>query len=129
MAEFPALDLRWRSGPDVPETCELLHALLDEFQPQAILDHESADGWRAFFKTPRQRDAAVAALTARFAAQLLAVDAVDVPDEEWARRSQANLGAIRVGRIVVAPPWQVPATNVCSPSPRSPSLPPLTSSS
>ena len=111
MADFPALDLRWRSGPGVPETCELLHARLDEFEPQAILDNEAADGWRVFFKTPRQRDAAVAAVAAMQAscAQLLAVDAVDVPDEEWARRSQANLGAIRVGRILVAPPWQIPA--------------------
>jgi ribosomal protein L11 methyltransferase len=107
----PALDLRWRSGSDAPELdalCELMHALLDDFEPQAIHDHESADGWRAFFKTPRQRDAAAAALSVSFGDRLLAVSAVDVPDEEWARRSQANLIAIRVGQIVVAPPWHDP---------------------
>jgi ribosomal protein L11 methyltransferase len=108
LADFPALDLRWRSGPDSPERdalCELIHASLDEFEPQAIHDHESADGWRVFFKAPRQRDAAAAALCASLGDRLRTVSAVDVPDEEWARRSQANLKAIRVGDIVVAPPW------------------------
>ena len=34
---------------------------------------------------------------------------IDVPDENWAARSQASLCAVRVGSIVVAPPWDVPA--------------------
>ena len=115
MAEFPALDLEWRPGPDVAELVELLYALLDEFEPQAIHDHESAGGWRVFFKTPRQRDAAAAARRASFGDRLAAVSAVDVADEEWARRSQANLTTIRVGRIVVAPPWEVPTTGLRPP--------------
>ena len=40
LASFPALDLRWRSGTDArARSVELLHALLDDFEPQAI--HES----------------------------------------------------------------------------------------
>ena len=111
MAEFPALDLQWRSGPDASELVELLHTVLDEFEPQAIHDHESAGGWRVFFKTPRQRDRAAEALRASFGHRLAAVAAVDVPDEEWARRSQAGLTPIRIGRIVVAPPWAIPPSD------------------
>jgi ribosomal protein L11 methyltransferase len=108
LADFPALDLQWRSGPESRELDalrELIHAVLDEFEPQAIHDHESADGWRVFFKTPGHRDAAAAALSAALGDRLLTVSGIEVPDEEWARRSQTNLTAIRVGRIIVAPPW------------------------
>ena len=113
VASFAALDLRWRSGPGAPdsdETCELIHAQLDEFAPQAILD-ESADGWRVFFRSARHRDDAAAALRETLGDRLLTMTAVDVPDEEWARRSQANLTAIRVGRIVVSPPWHDPTAS------------------
>jgi len=109
LASYPALDLQWRSGPDAAEISDLLYALVDEFEPQAIQDGDSDDCWRVFFKTPRQRDAATAAVRAFLGDRLLAVSAVDVPDEEWARRSQASLSAIRIGRIVVAPPWHDPA--------------------
>ena len=76
--------------------------------PQAIHEHDSADGWRVFFRTFPQRDAAAEALRASLGDRLLAVVSVDVPDEEWARRSQANLTPIRIGHIVVAPPWLAP---------------------
>ena len=109
MGDSPALDLQWRSGPDAAEICDLLYALLDDFEPHAFHEGASADRWRVFFKTPEQRDAATAAVRTFLGDRLLAVSTVDVPDEEWARRSQADLTAIRIGRIVVAPPWYDPA--------------------
>ena len=120
MADVAALDLRWNPGPDAAALVELLYAALDEFEPQAIHDVESADGWRVFFKTSPQRDAAAAALRASFGDRLLALSIADVPDEEWARRSQAHLTPIRVGRIVVSPPWHAtpyPSSYILEPAP------------
>lgn len=65
-----------------------------------------AGGQRLFFATPIDRDAAMPALQAAFPGA--ALTPVDVPDEQWAERSQASLTAVRVGRITVAPPWDVP---------------------
>jgi ribosomal protein L11 methyltransferase len=63
-------------------------------------------GQRLFFATPIDRDAAMPVLLAAFPGA--ALTPVDVPDEQWAERSQASLTAVRVGRITVAPPWDVP---------------------
>jgi ribosomal protein L11 methyltransferase len=60
---------------------------------------------RLFFSTAASRDAAAAAIAASFE-----VHAVDVPDEDWARRSQDNLLPVTVGRLTVAPPWAIAAT-------------------
>ena len=104
----PALDLSFRAG-DL-ELIDLVTALLDDFAPAAI--HETgpdeAPDWRVFFAQAAMRDEAVAALSRAFPADRLVIRTVDVPDEDWAARSQAGLRAVRVGRIVVAPPWDVP---------------------
>ena len=108
MASFPALDLTWRSGLEaaaLEALHERLHATLDEFSPQAIHDHESADGWRVFFRSTLQRNLAADAL--KSLDDLTSVATIEIEDDEWARRSQANLTPIQVGRITVTPPWHV----------------------
>ncbi len=109
MARSPALDLRFAPGPGAGSLQDLLYAELDAFEPVAIQDHDAGDGWRVFFSTRAQRQAAAAALAFALGGQVLDIAAVDVDDEDWARRSQAALTAIRVGRITVAPPWDMPS--------------------
>jgi ribosomal protein L11 methyltransferase len=83
----------------------MLYAELDAFEPVAIQEHEAGDGWRVFFRSPADRDAARTALASEFGNALLALAAMDIDDEDWARRSQSSLTAVRVRRIIVAPPW------------------------
>ncbi len=97
MKDYPALDVRTAS-PD------MLLAIVDDFAPVAV--DESGGMVRLFFSTAASRDAAGAALTGTFD-----VRAVDVPDEDWARRSQDNLLPVTVGRLTVAPPWSPAATS------------------
>jgi len=85
----------------------MLYAELDPFEPVAIQEHDAGDGWRVFFRSAANRDRARISLAAEFGNALLSLSSVDVDDEDWARRSQASLTAIRVGRIVIAPPWAV----------------------
>ena len=95
---WPALDIH-----PVPE---LLQAALVGYDASAV-DERSADDWRVFFTSPDERDRAAAALKAEFPDAI--IESVDVPDENWAARSQASLRAVRVGNIIIAPPWDVPA--------------------
>ena len=94
---WPALDIR--------PVSELLQAALVDYEASAV-DERSPDDWRVFFTSAGERDRAAAALSAGFPD--VTVQTVDVPDENWAARSQASLRAVRAGRIVVAPPWDVP---------------------
>jgi ribosomal protein L11 methyltransferase len=93
---WPALEI---AAPD-----DLVQAALIDFDVAAI-DDNAPDMWRVFFHTHDAREQAAAALRRQFKG--LRVSAVDVPDEDWAARSQANLTAVRVGNIIVAPPWDV----------------------
>src|SRR5580704_2473690 len=86
---WPALDVR---EPD-----DLLLATLDDFAPTAIEERESV--LRVFFAVRNNRDAA----RARLHDEGRATVAVDVDDEDWARRSQQNLRPVTVGRITVVP--------------------------
>jgi ribosomal protein L11 methyltransferase len=94
MKSWPALDI------ERPDDSDLVLAALDEFEPTAVEDR--GESVRIFFSQPAQRDAAHRAIGTTFPTAV-----VDVPDEGWAERSQADLTAITVGRITVAPPWQV----------------------
>jgi ribosomal protein L11 methyltransferase len=89
---YPALDIA-TGDPD------LLLAIVDDFSPTAV--EERHDIVRVFFKSAESRDLARAALAPRFA-----VHAIDVSDEDWARRSQANLQPVTVGRITIVPDAQ-----------------------
>ena len=91
---------------DIHPVSELLQAALVDYGASAV-DERSADDWRVFFTSPSERDRAAAALRIEFPDAT--IEAIDVPDEDWAARSQASLRAVRVGNIVVAPPWDVPA--------------------
>jgi len=91
---------------DIHPVSELLQAALVDYDASAV-DERSADDWRVFFTSPSERDRAAAALRIEFPDAT--IEAIDVPDEDWAARSQASVRAVRVGNIVVAPPWDVPA--------------------
>jgi ribosomal protein L11 methyltransferase len=105
LADYPALDLTIRQDGDVLGLLDLVYACLDDFGPLAIHEHEDGSGLRVFFRSPDVRDGARRSLVAEFERRLEAIAPVDVPDEGWARRSQAQLTPIRVGRILVTPPW------------------------
>lgn len=97
-ALVPALFLRF--NPTEPqESRELIAASLLDFQTAAV--HEVSDTeWRVFFRAAEERDRAAGVLSHH-----CVVSAIDVPDEDWARRSQQDLRAIAVGDLVIAPPW------------------------
>ena len=92
---------------------DLLHATLTNHNIAAI-DEPSEDQWRVFFNTEADRDLALTELRREF--PHLRADPLDVADENWAARSQENLRAVHVGRIIVAPPWATPITIVIRPS-------------
>jgi ribosomal protein L11 methyltransferase len=107
LAEYPALEIQFLPPIDsaLPDR---LYALLDDFEPAAIHEDESGDRWRVFFHTPERRDAASTTIASTIDRRLIVTSAVDVPDEDWARRSQEGLRAIEAGGLIVAPPWDIP---------------------
>jgi len=105
----PALSLRFPSGTTAPLRDRLLATLADhDLLAVQEDDLERPSLWTAHFGTTGARDAAAEAVEADAEFTLIEVSAIDVEDEDWARRTQADLPAIRIGRVTIAPPWDVP---------------------
>jgi ribosomal protein L11 methyltransferase len=122
---WPALVLRAQA---VDDSDELVSAILADFNPVAIHDlaerplppgglwdptyppipdpPPTALHWNVCFSDAGDRARAAEAIRALVPA--LIVEAMDLPDEDWAARSQQSLSAIRAGRFIVAPPWDLP---------------------
>jgi ribosomal protein L11 methyltransferase len=107
LAEYPALEIRFL-GPADASLHDRLYVLLDDFEPVAIHEDELGDRWRVFFRLPERRDAASKSIASSIPPGSILATAVDVPDEDWARRSQDSLKAIEAGGLVIAPPWDIP---------------------
>lgn len=99
---WAALDIVSRSALTDSQTWDLIVAAVTDFDVAAI----DEDASRVFFHTSETRDRAAVLLRQEFPD--LTITAIDVPDDDWAARSQASLKAIQVGDIIVAPPWDVP---------------------
>ncbi len=94
---------------------DLPGTLSDEERDRLLVDidgagviglEEDAGGVSLYFQDAAARDALLAALAdTTWAAGGLS--ASDVPDDGWAARSQADLPAVRVGALVISPPWDV----------------------
>jgi ribosomal protein L11 methyltransferase len=86
---YPAIDIS-------TDDRELIYALLDDYAPSAVQERDS--GLIAFFPSCAARDSALIAIARRYQAV-----AIDVPDGDWARRSQRGLEPVTVGRITIYP--------------------------
>lgn len=122
---WPALVLR---AAAVDDSEEIVSGVLADFSPVAI--HDLAERplppgglwdptfppipdppptpihWTVCFQDAGERDSAAAAI--RAARPRLSVESVELEDDDWAARSQRSLTAVRAGRFIVAPPWDIP---------------------
>jgi ribosomal protein L11 methyltransferase len=87
-----------------------LVALLAEHDLVAIQEDDlfAPTVWTAHFRSATARDRAAAAIRGLSEIAPARLEFVEVEDDDWARRTQADLPAIRIGRIIVAPPWDLP---------------------
>jgi ribosomal protein L11 methyltransferase len=110
LASYPALKIVGADGDRVL-------AIVDDYSPTAVDEDEQDAALRVFFSTSSARDAAQAAL----AGSGITAERIDVDDEDWARRSQADLPPITVGRLTVVSH----RSSVASQQPPAPSPQPL----
>jgi ribosomal protein L11 methyltransferase len=97
LGSWYAVDISGLTDPD------LALAAVDEFEPAAAEDRDGI--FRIFFPSRLIRDRALDLLRRHHYSAI----SIDVDDEDWARRSQANLTPVTVGCITVIPSPQSPA--------------------
>lgn len=103
MRDYPALEVRQAGTASLIEE---IGPIIDDFGPTAIEEAADDSHVRVFFGDDASRQLALTALRAE--RPEMAVRAIDVPDEDWAARSQAALKAARAGALTIAPPWDAP---------------------
>ena len=100
MRTWPALDV------ERPDDADLFEAALVG-QGVTALDADTVpDACRVFFASDADRRRAAAAIALQFPD--LTIHSLDVADDDWVSRSQSSLRAVRVGDVIVAPPWDLP---------------------
>ena len=107
MDRSPALVLTL--GDLTAEARDRLLALLSDHDLVAILEDDLVQPrlWTVHFADDVKRKAAAAALQGEPEFAALSPEWIDVEDGDWARKTQADLPAIQVGRVIVCPPWDV----------------------
>ncbi len=128
---WPALDLYFPT-PCRAELVDVVQAILLDAPPVAVeecppptwsepwadaavpIESPSPQRWRVVYAEDRDRARAREILAAALESLGVRIDPIDLPDEDWAARSQANLTAVRVGSILVCPPWDIPAASPAS---------------
>jgi ribosomal protein L11 methyltransferase len=114
---WPALDLTGRPGVQVPAgLSDVVACALDDLGVTAVEEDTARGWWRAYFGDETARAEALPQVHDRLG-HLLDIAAVDVEDEGWIYKVQRTLGAVRIGRIIVAPPWDVPGGGAPSAGP------------
>ena len=101
MPDHPAIAING-PGQQYLSLFDQVAALVDGWDAVA-LDAPAPDQVRVFFQTSSSRDNALAFLEQALGSGCK-MSTVTVNDQNWAARSQASLGAVKAGRIVVAPP-------------------------
>jgi ribosomal protein L11 methyltransferase len=105
----PALVLHFGGATTAPERDRLV-ALLDEYHLIAIQEDDVAapSRWTVHFADVKSRDEAAAIIGNTPEYRDLRLERVEIEDDDWARRTQADLPAVRIGSVIVAPPWDLP---------------------
>jgi ribosomal protein L11 methyltransferase len=108
---WPALDLVAREPDRLPsDVSDRLALILDDLAPVALEDCEDHTRCRVYFAAPLARDEAASSLREGLG-DVYEIVAADVEDEGWVHKVQDDLRAVRIGRIVVAPPWDCAAAS------------------
>lgn len=109
MDPSPALVVRL--GDLAAEARDRLLAFLSDYDVIAIHEDDVVQPrvWTAHFLDSVARQSAAEALGHEPEFAMLARQFVDVEDDDWAKKTQADLPAIQVGRVIVYPPWDVRA--------------------